>query len=110
MAEDPDHSASHWLQRLPEEQPEAFKVPVTHVQSSQLVQLVLDPEVAKTITMAKACRVFSTYGAVASINLSDCSRHGLVEVSHTSRRALLKLWSQMLGKGWQQKLKARMSP
>ena len=26
---------------------------------------------------------------------------------HTSRRALLKLWSQMLGKGWQQKLKAR---
>ncbi|CAE7883040.1 ML5 [Symbiodinium sp. KB8] len=82
MAEDPDHSASHWLQRLPEEQPEAFKVPVTHVQSSQLVQLVLDPEVAKTITMAKACRVFSTYGAVASINLSDCSRHGLVEVSY----------------------------
>ncbi|OLQ04825.1 Protein MEI2-like 5 [Symbiodinium microadriaticum] len=63
MAEDPDHSASHWLQRLPEEQPEAFKVPVTHVQSSQLVQLVLDPEVAKTIT-------------------SDCSRHGLVEVSY----------------------------
>ena len=68
---------------------------MTHVQSSQLVQLVLDPaarlwcawtsvlvtyiaqqpkEVAKTITMAKACRVFSTYGAVASINLSLARR------------------------------------
>mmetsp|Transcript_100718 Transcript_100718/g.139946 ORF Transcript_100718/g.139946 Transcript_100718/m.139946 type:complete len:357 (-) Transcript_100718:221-1291(-) len=82
MAEDPNHSASHWLQRVPEEKPEATKVPVSHVQSSQLVQLILDQEVAKTITMTKACRVFSTYGAVASINLSDCSRHGLIEVSY----------------------------
>ncbi|CAE7192179.1 ML5, partial [Symbiodinium pilosum] len=73
--------ASHWLQRVPEKSG-VIKVPVSSVQSSQLVQLILDGVVAKTMTMAKACRVFSAYGDVASINLSDCLQHGLVEVSY----------------------------